>query len=77
MTQSRRDFLQATSLLAAPVPRRDYDVAVYGGVPCGIAAAIAAAREGAKVLLIEPTSTSIAIVAGPTPCDRQPAGRSL
>ena len=30
-------------------------MAVYGGVPCGIAAAIAAAREGAKVLLIEPT----------------------
>ncbi len=33
----------------------DFDVVVYGGVPCGIAAAIAAAREGAKVLLIEPT----------------------
>ena len=32
-----------------------FDVVVYGGVPCGIAAAIAAAREGAKVLLIEPT----------------------
>ena len=27
---------------------------VYGGVPCGIAAAIMAAREGTKVLLIEP-----------------------
>ena len=32
-----------------------YDVVVYGGVPCGIAAAIAAARMGARVLLIEPT----------------------
>jgi hypothetical protein len=31
------------------------DVAVYGGVPCGVAAAIAAAREGADVILIEPT----------------------
>ncbi len=31
------------------------DVAVYGGVPCGIAAAVAAAREGADVILIEPT----------------------
>ncbi|MEY3898511.1 MAG: hypothetical protein RLZZ214_4033 [Verrucomicrobiota bacterium] len=31
------------------------DVVVYGGVPCGIAAAIAATREGAKVVLIEPT----------------------
>src|SRR5216683_3010548 len=32
-----------------------YDVAVYSGVPCGIAAAVAAAREGASVLLLEPT----------------------
>src|SRR4029079_802140 len=32
-----------------------FDVVVYGGVPCGIAAAIAAAREGASVLLVEPT----------------------
>ncbi|WP_395731238.1 FAD-dependent oxidoreductase [Prosthecobacter sp.] len=31
------------------------DIVVYGGVPCGIAASIAAAREGAKVVLIEPT----------------------
>ena len=30
------------------------DVLVYGGVPCGIAASISAAREGAKVVLIEP-----------------------
>lgn len=33
----------------------DYDVAVYSGVPCGIAAAIAAQRQGAKTVLIEPT----------------------
>lgn len=32
-----------------------YDVVVYAGVPCGIATAIAAAREGAKVLLVETT----------------------
>lgn len=31
------------------------DIVVYSGVPCGIAASITAAREGAKVLLIEPT----------------------
>ncbi len=31
------------------------DVVVYGGTPCGIAAAVAAAREGAKVTLLEPT----------------------
>jgi len=39
------------SLLRAADP----DIIVYGGVPCGIAASIAAARDGAKVLLIEPT----------------------
>ena len=55
MNPSRRDFLQATALFAAPNDRPHYDVAVYGGVPCGIASAIAAAREGARVLLIEPT----------------------
>src|SRR5437762_3953931 len=32
-----------------------FDVVVYSGVPCGIAAAVAAAREGAHVTLIEPT----------------------
>ncbi len=31
------------------------DVCVYGGVPCGVVAAVAAAREGMNVLLIEPT----------------------
>jgi hypothetical protein len=36
-------------------PAREYDVVVYGGVPCGIAAAIASQREGTKTLLIEPT----------------------
>jgi FAD-dependent oxidoreductase family protein len=33
----------------------DADVVVYGGVPCGVAASIAASREGARTLLIEPT----------------------
>lgn len=41
-------LLSATQLSAA-------DIVVYGGVPCGIAASITAAREGAKVVLIEPT----------------------
>lgn len=40
----------------SPEPEADsFDVVVYGGVPCGIAAAICAARAGARVLLIEPT----------------------
>ncbi len=34
---------------------KTYDVIVYGGTPCGIAAAIMAARVGVSVLLIEPT----------------------
>jgi len=46
---SRRGLL----LLAATPPPQD--VVVYGGVPCGIAAAIAAARSGSRVLLIEPS----------------------
>jgi len=40
---------------SAQTPAPDYDVIVYGGVPCGIAASIAAARDGARTLLIEPT----------------------
>ena len=62
----RRAFLVGSSgMLAASAasraggaaaPKADYDVVVYGGVPCGIAAAVAAAREGARTLLIEPTA---------------------
>jgi hypothetical protein len=55
MRTSRREFLQSSAFFAASAASPQFDVAVYGGVPCGIAAAIAAAREGAKVLLIEPT----------------------
>ena len=40
---------------AAGALAQTYDVVVYSGVPCGISASIAAAREGAKTLLIEPT----------------------
>jgi FAD-dependent oxidoreductase family protein len=39
----------------APMTLTKPTIIVYGGVPCGIAASITAAREGAKVLLIEPT----------------------
>ncbi len=44
-------FALACSYLHAASP----DIVVYSGVPCGIAASITAAREGAKVVLIEPT----------------------
>jgi len=42
----------SVSIAAEPA---NVDVCVYGGVPCGIAAAVTAAREGASVILIEPT----------------------
>jgi hypothetical protein len=53
ITRSLLALLVFLSLV--PLHGEDYDVVVYGGVPCGIAASIAAAREGAKTLLIEPT----------------------
>jgi hypothetical protein len=43
----------ATWLRAADSNKND--VVVYSATPCGIAASIAAAREGASVILIEPT----------------------
>jgi hypothetical protein len=52
----RRNFIAlaaATSILDAA--DQQADVVVYGGVPCGIAAAVMAAREGARVVLVEPT----------------------
>jgi hypothetical protein len=65
MTMNRREFVKVTGAAVAMGLARvgnvfgagdeAFDVVVYGGVPCGIAAAIAAARGGAKVLLIEPT----------------------
>jgi hypothetical protein len=55
MNWTRRGFLYSPALLSAPAAPSHCDVAVYSGVPCGIAASIAAAREGARVLLIEPT----------------------
>lgn len=41
--------------LVAAAPGAEADIVVYSGVPCGIAASVTAAREGARVLLIEPT----------------------
>ncbi len=48
--------IPALLLLAATILHaQDPDVLVYGATPAGIAAAIAAAEDGEKVLLIEPT----------------------
>ena len=43
-------------LLSALLRAEQADVLVYGATPGGFCAAIAAAREGAKVTLIEPTA---------------------
>jgi len=43
-------------LLARPARAAEADVIVYGATPGGFCAAIAAAREGAKVVLLEPTA---------------------
>src|SRR5690606_756037 len=49
----------SASLLAGPVSwaaePREVDIVVYGGTPGGIASAIAAATEGMKVVIVEPT----------------------
>jgi len=45
----------AAVAIAAGVARGDADVIVYGATPGGVCAAIAAAREGAAVILLEPT----------------------
>lgn len=42
-------------LSSAAAFAKDYDVIVYGATPGGISAALAASREGASVLVIEPT----------------------
>ena len=41
--------------LAAEVTRHEVDVCVYGGTASGVMAALAAEKEGAKVILIEPS----------------------
>ena len=52
-----RLFLALGLFLSLPFARAvEADVVVYGATPGGFCAAIAAAREGAKVMLIEPTA---------------------
>ena len=48
-------FVHISILLLASAQAAETDIVVYSGVPCGIAASITAAREGVKVVLIEPT----------------------
>lgn len=46
-------LMVASTTAVADEPRR-YDVVVYGGTPSGVITAVAAAREGARVALLEP-----------------------
>src|SRR5882757_109594 len=46
-------LIVATTLGAAETHHAD--VIVYGATPAGVCASVGAAREGAKVLLVEPT----------------------
>ena len=50
--------------LAAPLPAADFDLVVYGGSPAGLSAGIVAAREGASVVVIEPTKWIGGMVTG-------------
>ena len=73
MKIQRRNFLvlgsgamlgTALSTRAAEPPTNTTDVCVYGGTASGIMAAIAAARAGASVVVIEPTKWIGGMVAG-------------
>ena len=54
-----RTFLLITALIACTgqkgMAANEADVIVYGSTPGGFCSAIAAAREGASVILLEPT----------------------
>lgn len=58
-------LLAVLSLISLPLfAAVEADVVVYGGTPGGLSAAIAAAREGASVLVIEPTKWIGGMVTG-------------
>ena len=50
--------------LASPLAAADFDLVVYGGTPAGLSAGIIAAREGASVVVIEPTKSIGGMVTG-------------
>lgn len=67
----RRDFIGQTALAfgAALLPRAAsgagrFDVIVYGGTASGVAAAVGAARQGARVALVEPGTHLGGMVSG-------------
>ncbi|MBN8418780.1 MAG: FAD-dependent oxidoreductase [Verrucomicrobia bacterium] len=50
--------------LAASLPAAEFDLVIYGGTPAGLSAGIVAAREGASVVVIEPTKWIGGMVTG-------------
>jgi flavin-dependent dehydrogenase len=56
-------FLTMTILSAAAAERR-FDVVIYGGTAGGVMSAIAAAQEGASVIVLEPTTHIGGMVTG-------------
>lgn len=73
---TRRQVLQLAAawapasqvLLAQAEPSASYEVIVYGATPSGAMAAVAAARVGARVLLLEPGEFVGGMLANGTPC---------
>jgi hypothetical protein len=57
-------FLLATSALAEPLPPIDAEVCVYGGTPSGVMAAVAAARQGHTVSLVDINAHTGGVVSG-------------
>ena len=57
-------LLALTLLFAGFAFSEDADLIVYGGTPAGIAASVVAAREGASVVVIEPTKWIGGMVTG-------------
>jgi hypothetical protein len=81
MTPLIRPFLMATALIASlgqkGMAENEADVVVYGSTPGGFCAAIAAAREGASVILLEPTDHVGAMsTGGLSHCDSNQMARS-
>src|ERR1700743_271418 len=59
-----RLFLALCLAITASAATRDFDVVVYGGTAGGVIAAVAAAREGLKTALLEPTAHGGGMVSG-------------
>lgn len=57
-------LLLATAALAEPLPPVESEVCVYGGTPAGVMAAIAAARQGHSVALVDINAHTGGMVSG-------------